>query len=245
MENREQMLAEVFVRLADTLVDDFDVVEFLHGLSADAVHVLDVETAGVMLADDRGVLRLLASSDERMRRLELFELQNEQGPCLDAFHTGGTVTASALEGRQRWPEFADAATQQCLQWTCAIPLRLRGTILGALNLFRTTNEPFTDVELRIAQAMAQVAATGLLQQRSISDRQLLSDQLQAALHSRVVIEQAKGVLAEYLDITVDEAFQELRNHARNNNRKLTELARDVATKHLGPAAFTAPTPRTA
>jgi GAF domain-containing protein len=132
-----------------------------------------------------------------------------------------------------------------MQWTCAVPLRLRGTVLGALNLFRTTDKPFTVVELRIAQAMAQVAATGLLQQRSISERELLSEQLQTALHSRVVIEQAKGVLAEYLNVTVDEAFQQLRNHARNSNRKLTDLARDVATKHLGADAFTAATPRTA
>ena len=243
MKHREQLLAEVFVRLADTLVDDFDVVEFLDGLSTDAVHVLDVEAAGVMLADEGGVLRLLASSDERMRRLELFELQNEQGPCPDAFRTGSTVTASALQGRQRWPEFAQVAAEQDMQWTCAVPLRLRGTILGALNLFRTTDEPFTDVELRIAQAMAQAAATGLLQQRSISERQLLADQLQTALHSRVVIEQAKGVLAEYLNITVDEAFQQLRARARNANRKLTELARDVATKRIGADAFTAPTPQ--
>jgi GAF domain-containing protein len=130
-----------------------------------------------------------------------------------------------------------------MRWTCAVPLRLRGTILGALNLFRTTDEPFTDVELRIAQAMAQVAAIGLLQQRNISDRQLLSEQLQTALHSRVVIEQAKGVLAEYLNITVDEAFQQLRNHARKTNSKLTDLAHDVATKRIGADAFTAPTPQ--
>jgi GAF domain-containing protein len=238
VEDRDRLLARVFVRLADTLVDDFDVVEFLHGLSTDSVQVLGAETAGVMLTDNRGGLRLLASSEERMRILELFELQNQQGPCLDAFRTGSTVTASAADGAQRWPQFAPAAAQQGFRFMCAVPLQLRGTVLGALNLFRATDAPFSDTDMEIAQAMAQVAATGLLQQRSINERRLISEQLQAALHSRVVIEQAKGVLAEYLNVSVDDAFQRLRKHARDNNRKLTELARDVATKRLGPGAFT-------
>ncbi len=237
MQDRERRLAEVFVRLADTLADDFDVVEFLQRLSADAVDVLGAETAGVMLSDGRGGLRLLASSEERMRLLELFELQNQQGPCFDAFNTGRTVAASSAEGRDLWPQFAPAASEQGFLFMCAAPLQLRGTVLGALNLFRATDEPFTENEMRVAQAMAKVAATGLLQQRTLSERQLLSEQLQAALQSRVVIEQAKGVLAEYLGISVDDAFLQLRRHARNSNRKLTDLARDVADKTLEAQAF--------
>src|SRR4051812_36486853 len=198
MQNRERQLAEVFVRLADTLAEDFDVVEFLQRLSSDAVEILGAETAGVMLSDGRGGLRLLASSEERMRLLELFELQNQQGPCLDAFHDARTVTASAAEGQDRWPLFAPAAAAQGFLFMCAAPLQLRGAVLGALNLFRSTDEPFTGNEMRVAQAMAKVAATGLLQQRTLNERQLLAEQLQTALQSRVVIEQAKGVLAEYL-----------------------------------------------
>ena len=239
MKDRERQLAEVFVRLADTLADDFDIVEFLQRLSADAVEILGAETAGVMLSDGHGGLRLLASSEERMRLLELFELQNQQGPCLDAFHTGRAVTASAAEGRERWPEFARAAGEQGFLFMCAAPLQVRGTVLGALNFFRATDEPFTENEMRVAQAMAKVAGTGLLQQRTINERQLLSEQLQAALQSRVVIEQAKGVLAEYLGITVDEAFVQLRSHARNANRKLTDLAREVANKTMDARTFAA------
>jgi GAF domain-containing protein len=237
VEDRERQLARVFVRLADTLVEDFDVVEFLHRLSTDAVQLLGAETAGVMLADTRGGLSLLASSEERMRILELFELQKQEGPCLDAFRTGRTVTATAAEGLLRWPQFAPVAAQHGLRYMCAVPLQLRESVLGALNLFRATDDPFTDADREIAIAMAQVAATALLQQRALNERRLISEQLQTALQSRVVIEQAKGVIAEYLDVSVDDAFQHLRSRARSTNRKLTELARDVASKRVGPDAF--------
>ncbi|MDQ1634279.1 MAG: hypothetical protein QOJ32_1088 [Frankiaceae bacterium] len=237
MQDRERLLAQVFVRLADTLVDDFDVVEFLQRLAADAVEILGVATAGVMLSDGRGGLRLLASSEERMRLLELFELQNQEGPCMDAFHNRRPVAASADEGRRLWPQFAPAAAEQGFQFMCATPLQLRGNTLGALNLFRNDDTPFTSNDMAVANAMAKVAATGLLQQRSLNERQLLAEQLQTALQSRVVIEQAKGVLAEYLDISVDEAFQQLRRRARNTNRKLTELARDVATRNVNARDF--------
>jgi GAF domain-containing protein len=239
VENRERLLVRAFARLADTLADDFDVVEFLQGLTADAVEVLDAEAAGVMLSDGWGTLRVVASSEERMRLLELFELQTEQGPCLEAFRTGVTVQAVAAEGRDRWPTFAATVAQQGFQYMCAVPLRLREDVLGALNLFRDTDEPFSETDLEIAQAMAQVAATGLLQARTLTERQLLTEQLQYALHSRVAIEQAKGMLAEYLDVSVDDAFLVLRDQARSNNRKLTELARDVATRTVGPDVFTA------
>lgn len=240
MDVRERLLAQVFVRLADTLVDDFDVVEFLQQLSVDAVQVLAAEAAGVMLTDGRGGLRLVASSDERMRLLELFELQNEQGPCLDAFHTASTVTASVAEGQGRWPMFAPTAADNGFRFMCAVPMQLRGTVVGALNIFRVIDEALTDTELEIAQAMAQVAATGLLQQRTITERQLLTEQLQAALISRVIIEQAKGMLAESLNVDMDAAFAALRQHARNGNLKLTDVARDVATKRLRSDAFVVP-----
>jgi GAF domain-containing protein len=240
---RERLLAEVLVRLADTLADDFDVVEFLQGLSADAVRVLDADAAGVMLADGRGGLRLVASSEERMRILELFELQSEQGPCLDAFHAGAIVQVGAVEGALRWPTFAPAAAANGFPFMCGLPLQLRGTTIGALNLFRATDAPFGETDLVLAQAMAKVAAIGLLQQRSITERQLLAEQLQTALHSRVVIEQAKGMLAEYLGVTVDAAFDSLRQYARDNNLRITDLARDVACLRIGREAFSKARPR--
>ena len=234
---RERLLARAFVRLADTLADEFDVVEFLHGLSVDSVEIIGAEAASVMLADTRGGLRLIASSEERMRTLELFEIQSAQGPCLDAFGTGQPVQASAAESRNRWPVFAPRASEAGFRVMCAVPMRARADTIGALNLFRGNDEPFNDAELDIARAMAQVATIALIQERAIRERSLLTEQLQSALRSRVVIEQAKGMLAEHLSTTVDEAFQLLNRYARDHNRRLTDVARDVVERKLSHAAL--------
>lgn len=229
---RESLLARAFVRLADTLVEEFDVVEFLQSLSADSVEILGAEAAGVMLAGPRGELRLLASSEERMRILELFEIQGAQGPCLDAFSSGTTVQASMAEGRSRWPLFAPQASSAGFRIMCAVPLRVRRTVIGALNLFRGTDEPFSDADLEIAQAMADVAAISLIQERALRERSLVAEQLEAALRSRVIIEQAKGMIAEYLNATVDDAFQMLRTYARDRNLKLTAVATGVVEREI-------------
>ena len=235
--DREAVLARVFVRLADTLASDFDIVDFLQGLSEDSVEILAAEAAGVMLADARGELRLIASSDERMRLLELFEIQDAQGPCLDAFSSGRAVQATAADSRARWPVFASRASGAGFQMMCAVPLRVRTNVIGALNLFRGSDEPFTGAEMEVAQAMAEMAAIGLIQERALRERNLLAEQLQAALSSRVVIEQAKGMLAEYLTTTVDDAFGLLRSYARDHNRKLSEVAVDVVTRKIPSAAL--------
>jgi GAF domain-containing protein len=237
---REAVLARAFVRLADTLASDFDVVDFLHGLSGDSVEILRAAAAGVMLADARGGLRLIASSDERMRLLELFELQSTQGPCLDAYSTGQAVQASAADSLVRWPVFAPQASDAGFQRMCAVPLRVRSDVIGALNLFRGSDEPFTGAELEIAQAMAEMAAIGLIQERALRERNVLATQLQAALNSRVIIEQAKGMIAEYLAMTVDDAFTTLRSYARYHNRKLSEVASDVVDRRIPSAALGEP-----
>ncbi len=233
--SREAVLARAFVRLADTLASDFDVVDFLQTLSTDSVEILGAEAAGVMLADPRGGLRLVASSDERMRLLELFELQGAQGPCLDAFSSGRPVQASAADSLARWPVFAPEASDAGFQRMCAVPLRVRTDVIGALNLFRGSDEPFTDTEMEIAQAMAEMAAIGLIQERALRERSLLAEQLQAALNSRVVIEQAKGMLAEYLTMNVDDAFKLLRNYARDHNRKLSQVASNIVDRKISRA----------
>jgi GAF domain-containing protein len=235
--SREAVLARAFVRLADTLASDFDVVDFLHGLSADSVEILRAAAAGVMLADGRGGLRLIASSDERMRLLELFEIQGAQGPCLDAYSSGRTVQANAADSRVRWPVFAPQASDAGFQLMCAVPLRVRTDVIGALNLFRRSDEPFTGTEMEIAQAMAEMAAIGLIQERAVRERNLLASQLQVALNSRVIIEQAKGMIAEYLTMTVDDAFTLLRNYAHYHNRRLSEVASDVVDRRIPSAAL--------
>jgi GAF domain-containing protein len=234
---REAVLARAFVRLADTLASDFDIVDFLHGLAEDSVEILRAEAAGVMLADARGGLRLIASSDERMRLLELFELQGAEGPCLDAYSTGRAIQASAAHSRARWPVFAPRASEAGFQLMCAVPLRVRTDVIGALNLFRGSDEPFTGAEMEIAQAMAEMAAIGLIQERAARERNLLTSQLQAALNSRVIIEQAKGMISEYLTMTVDDAFKVLREYAHYHNRRLSEVASDVVDRRIPSAAL--------
>jgi ANTAR domain/GAF domain len=235
---REQQLAEAFVEAADTLVDDFDVIEFLHTLAERCVQLLDVDAAGLMLADQRGVLRASAASSENARLLELFELQTDAGPCVDAYRTAAQVVNVDLRaGAERWPQFAEAARLTGFVSVHALPLRLRSTVVGALNLFSSHARPLSDADIRIGQALADIATIGILAQRTMHQAELLAAQLQQALTSRVTIEQAKGILAERRGISVDEAFGMLRTYARGNNLRLSDLARDVAARSAAAAAL--------
>jgi hypothetical protein len=219
------------VELADTLVDDYDVVGFLHGLAESCVNIFDVEAAGLMLADERGGLRVLASSSERMRLLELFELQSEEGPCLDCYRSGERVAEEYLE-RGRWPRFGAAALDAGFVSVYALPMRLRTERIGALNLFHTERGALSEPDMSAVQALADVATIGILHERSIREAELLTEQLQTALNTRVVIEQAKGVVAERARIDVDEAFHQLRTYARAHNRRLGDVARQVLAESL-------------
>src|ERR1700691_3476761 len=220
------LLSDTFVELADTMVADFDVIDFLHLLTDRSVVLLSASAAGVMLADPRGELRVAASSNEAAGLLELFQIQNDQGPCLDCFRTGRAVTAADLAGPgQPWPRFAAAAAGSGFRAVEALPMRLRDQVIGALNLFRAEPGPIDPADLRIGQALADVATIGLLHEPNVRRREAVAEQLQAALNSRVVIEQAKGKLAERLSIDMDRAFNMLRNYARNSNQRLTDVAR--------------------
>lgn len=233
--NRSTRLAEVFVELADTLVADFDTVDFLQMLTERSVELLGADAAGLMLADERGGLVLMASSLERMRLLELFELQVEEGPCQDCFTTGEQVTNVLFgQARERWPRFTAAAVEAGFGATHALPLRLRGQVIGALNLFTDEARPFSDEDVTIGQAMADVATIGLLHERNLHEKTALSEQLQTALHSRVVLEQAKGMLAARAGIGVDEAFTRMRRHARGRGMPLTDVAGQVIDGTLQP-----------
>ena len=226
---RERQLVETFVEVADTLVDDFDVIDFLHTLAGRCVLLLDVEAAGIMLIDQRGNMRAAASSTENARLLELFELQTDAGPCIDCCRIGiPVVNADLTANAERWPSFAEAAQASGFVAVHALPLRLRDTVIGALNLFAADSHVLTDDDVRVGQALADVATMGILSQRSVAQAELLAAQLQTALTSRIMIEQAKGVLSERRRITVDEAFTMLRDHARHHNLRLSDLARDVA-----------------
>ncbi|GAA1302207.1 GAF and ANTAR domain-containing protein [Saccharothrix xinjiangensis] len=231
-------LVETFVELADTLVDDFDVIDFLHMLVDRCVELLDVDAAGLLLADQQGRLRLIASSDEQTRLLELFQLQNDDGPSLDAFATGTRVGHPDLsDAGERWPRFTAAATEAGFAAVDAVPMRLRSEVIGALNLFRNRSGELDATALRTATALVDVATIGLLQQRSIHHHQVLTEQLQAALTSRVIVEQAKGLIAERLGIDMDTAFAALRGYARGHNLKLSRVAHDVITGDVDTSEF--------
>jgi GAF domain-containing protein len=219
------LLSDAFVELTDTMVADFDIIDFLHVLTSRSVELLDVSAAGLLLADPRGELRVVAASSEAARLLELFQLQGDQGPCLDCFRSGRPVTATDLGADQRWPEFAAAAGQAGFSAVQALPMRLRDQVIGALNLFRAAVGAFDADVVHVGQALADVATIGLLQERSVRRKDTLNEQLQSALNSRVIIEQAKGKLAERLGIDVNQAFALLRDQARKRNQRLSDLAR--------------------
>jgi len=232
---RDAMLARRFVTLADTLVDDYDVLDLLDQLVTACVDLLDVTAAGLLLKDQRGSIQLLASSSEATRIVELYQLETREGPCLEAVQSGRTVVADGLtELRSRWPSFAASAEANGFGSVCACPMRLRDQTIGALNVFGSEASQLAADDLRIAQALADVATIGILQQRSLHRASLVAEQLQSALNSRVVIEQAKGVLAEYAKTDMDGAFRALRAHARSNNRKLGAVADELVRRRLDP-----------
>jgi GAF domain-containing protein len=235
---REATLARALVELADTLVADFDVVELLTRLTDRCVDVLDVGAAGLMLVSLEGDLRVMASSSEAIRVLELFEVQSQEGPCLDCYRTGRPVVNQDLAvANGRWPRFAAEALAAGICAVHALPMRLRGNIIGALNLFHTEPTQMRDADVEAAQALADVATIAVLQHRAALEAQVLNEQLNHALNSRIVIEQAKGVIAERERLDMEHAFARLRTHARNHNRRLADVARDVIDGTLPAAAL--------
>jgi GAF domain-containing protein len=226
-----ERLAKVFVEVADTLVDEFDLIEFLHMLTDRVAGLVDASPVGLLLADQRGQLQFMAASEESVKLLELFQIQNDEGPCLDAFRTAQPVVNADLRtAADRWPRFAPRATADGFRSVHAFPLRLRTEVIGALNVFGdTVGSVLDDADVQIVQALADIAAIGLLQERAIRRGEVLTEQLQSALNTRVVIEQAKGAVAQARGISVDEAFTTIRNYARSNNRRLSEVAHAIVT----------------
>jgi hypothetical protein len=226
----DERLAATFVELADTMVAEYDLMEFLQALTERCAELLEADAAGLLLADGPGTLRLVAASTEQARVLELFQVQHRQGPCLDSFRTGHPVIVPdirAAEAAARWPQFAAAAAAAGFAGVHAIPMRLRDQVIGTLNLFSIAPGSLDPAVGRAARCLVDVATIGILQERALREQEVIAGQLQVALNSRVVIEQAKGILAERLRVSPDEAFLLLRRFARDRNYRLTELAGDV------------------
>jgi GAF domain-containing protein len=238
---REAVLARTFVQLADTLVADYDIVELLTLVTDCCVDVLDVASAGIMLVAPEGDLRVVASSSEAMRVLELFEVQAQEGPCLDCYRTGDPIVNQDLATvHGRWPRFAPEAIVAGFHSVHALPMRLRGNVIGALNLFRREPGEMRQADVEAAQALADVATIGILQHRATLEAQVLNDQLNHALNSRIVIEQAKGMIAERLGVNIEHAFAILRGHARNHNLRLVDVAHDLIRGALPASALDQP-----
>ncbi|HUY65023.1 MAG TPA: GAF and ANTAR domain-containing protein [Acidimicrobiales bacterium] len=226
--NREALVAQTFVSLTDTLVDDFDIVEVHSVLVERCVELFELTAAAVMLAGPDGDPRVGASSSEAMHLLEVFELQSQEGPCLDCIRSGEPVVNEDLEHvNGRWPTFVPAALAAGFRSVHALPMRLRGTTLGALNMYKSDAEPLSTEEVLLAQALADVATIAVMQHQAARDAQVLNEQLTHALHSRITIEQAKGIVAERGHQDMEQAFQRLRSYARRNNLKLADVAQRV------------------
>lgn len=229
--SRDQRIADAFVAVADTLVADFDMIDLLHTLVNQCVGLLDVDAGGLVLADDDGDLQLVASSSEQAHLVEIIQLSAGAGPCVDAFQTGQSITVAniAVEG-DRWPVFQAAAFTQGFQAIFATPMRLRGQVIGALNLFSKDIGGPTVQDALIAQALADIATISILQERTVQDTQIVNEQLQRALQSRVLIEQAKGVLSAVGSLDMDQSFTAMRDYARKNRLPLRDVALQVAER---------------
>jgi GAF domain-containing protein len=226
-----QRFAEVFVEVADTLVDEFDLIEFLEMVTARASELAGSAAAGLLLADQHGTLQFMAASDDQAELVELFQVQSREGPCQDCFRTGVPVSNADLTvASDLWPAFAPRAVAAGFRSVHAFPMRLRNEVIGALNLFGTGTDPMAASDVPIVQALADVATIGLLQERAVRRGELLTEQLQGALNSRIIIEQAKGAVAQLHGIGVDEAFQLMRTYSRNHNVRLVELAQRMVTE---------------
>ena len=228
MNTLDQRVRDTFVDLADTLVDDYDVIEFVEGLASRVVDLLGVDASGLVLADHHGVLNLVAASSERTRQLQLLQVHHDEGPCIDCFRTGSAVSCDDLStAHEVWPTFADAARAAGFTSVHALPMRLRDTVIGTLNLFGRRLDHLDSTKLELGQALADVATIGILHERTLRQHETVAEQLQSALNSRILIEQAKGILAERHGVSVADAFTALRNYARSRQWKLHDVAANV------------------
>ncbi|GAY08366.1 GAF and ANTAR domain-containing protein [Pseudonocardia sp. N23] len=234
-ESREQQISRAFVELADTLVDDYDMLDLLDRLVAHSVLLLAADAAAIMIVDPDGELRTVAASSEDAQLMELLQLQSGEGPCVECVRTSTPVSVEDLAATDRWPTFVAATTAgRTYRSVHAIPLRLRGQAIGAMNLLHRVPGPLPGSDLALAQALADVATIGILAERTIRRGEVVAEQLQTALNSRVIIEQAKGVIAQFGALPMDQAFERLRSYSRRNNLRLVEVARGVVDGRLDP-----------
>ena len=229
---RAERVSVAFVRLTDTLVADYDVVDLLHTLVEESVGLLDVAAAGLLLADPSGELQVVASTSEQSQLVEVLQLQAGSGPCVECYLTGRAVAVDDIAGLTKWLKFRDAALAQGFRSLHAVPMRVHGRTIGAMGLFGAGSGALSTEDAAIGQALADVATISLMQERTIKEAALVNEQLQLALNTRVLIEQAKGVIAQTAGVDMDAAFNLLRSHARANSQSLHATAGRIVDRSL-------------
>lgn len=231
-------LMDAFVEMADTLVDDFDLVDFLHHMTDHTAAISGSSSVGLLLGDEHGRLNFMAATSTGAEHLELYQLQTREGPCVDSVRSGEPVVVNDLgQATDRWPSFAPMAVAAGFESVHAFPMRLRDRVVGALNVFGKGIAPLDETDARVIQALADVATISLLQERALAAAETLTQQLQGALSSRILIEQAKGVIAASNDVTLRQAFENLRRYARSHHVLLSDLAARVVNRELDPSDF--------
>jgi GAF domain-containing protein len=230
---RTEQLFDAFATIADTLVDGYDVLDLLQTLVENCHDLLDVDSAGILLLNKDDTLEVVASTSEANTLMEIMQLDADAGPCLECFRTRRVVSLPDIDiGSDRWPDFCTTARAHGIHSVYAIPLRLRETTIGTLNLMRNARGELNQHDIRAAQALADVATIGILQERTIRNASVIRDQLHNALSSRIIIEQAKGVVAETSHLSMDEAFQRIRTYARAHHATLGNVAQRLVQGDL-------------
>jgi GAF domain-containing protein len=230
---RETRINSAFVAVADTLTTDFDVVDLLHTLVEQCTTILDADAGGLMLVDGGGRLQLMTSTSEGADLVEVMQLNADSGPCIDCFASGVAISVPDIErSGHRWPAFRKAAVQAGFLSVHATPLKLRGQIIGTMNLFGTRRGALSERDAAAAQALSDVATIGILQERLVREGAIVAEQLHRALDTRILVEQAKGIIAHSLSITMEESFAVIRTYARNNNFTIRSVAEGVSNRTL-------------
>lgn len=240
-QKRDRELVDTLVGFADAVVSDFDISDLFYRLVESCINLADADEAGLLLMDKDGVLGIAAATSQATQLVELLQLQVSEGPCLDAFRTGEVVKTGPLddeEAEARWPQFAPQAAAAGFDSVFAIPMRLRDTVLGSLNLFRIGPGEASDADIAAARALADLATIAILQERAATQAREVIDQLQQALDTRVVIEQAKGMVAERSRLDIETAFERIRSYARSNNLRLADVSSRITSGEISPDAFT-------
>jgi GAF domain-containing protein len=238
---RETRINSAFVAVADTLTSDFDVVDLLHTLVQECTSILDTDAGGLMLVDGAGTLQLMTSTSEAADFVEIMQINADSGPCIDCFTSGTAVTVPDIEDTGgRWPAFRAAALQSGFRSAHATPLRLRGQVIGTMNLFAARPGALTDRDAAVAQALSDVATIAILQERIVREGTILAEQLHRALDSRILVEQAKGMLSHSLSVTMDEAFEVLRTYARTNNLTIRAVSSGISDRSIPLSQLSSP-----